>query len=119
MESQEYKIFQILDRSGQRHGGQDEDSSPFTSLGYASAPTESDDLINNLESTTSDIDVGGHLSFPGPSQDEETNNRLSNSLFDRIVTTIYFDNEHFELYTNKLLKSTCLRIKAPVDWEVG
>ena len=106
VESQEYKIFKFWIHQDNVMEVKTRILRHLPVLVYASAPTESDDLINNLESTTSDIDVGGQSSVSGPSQDEETNNRLSHSSFDPIVTTIYFDNEHFELYTNKLLKST-------------
>lgn len=71
-------------------------------LVYAAAPTESDDLINRLESEVMDAD-GGILS--SNSSGENLENSFRNKSCDPVITALYFDNEQFELYNDKLLKT--------------
>ncbi|SCU81237.1 LANO_0B02388g1_1 [Lachancea nothofagi CBS 11611] len=73
-------------------------------LVYASPPSESSDLIDRLESSVMNSDV----SFQPPSSSSSTSeaDHISAKGYDPVVRTIYFDNDSFELYNNKLLKSS-------------
>ncbi|KAM3165347.1 SPX domain-containing protein [Lachancea thermotolerans] len=72
-------------------------------LVYAAPPSENDDLIGRVESTVMNSDV----SFPAaPSSSASDSASLGNKGYDPVIRTIYLDNEAFELYNDKLLKSS-------------
>ncbi|KAL3228487.1 Vacuolar transporter chaperone complex subunit 2 [Nakaseomyces bracarensis] len=71
-------------------------------LVYASAPTETDDLVDRFESDVLNADEHVQSSDSGSHTDEE--GTTHENFYDPVITTIYFDNEHFDLYNNKLLK---------------
>lgn len=73
-------------------------------LVYAAAPTENDDLIDIFESDVLNSDEHAQSSSDSGSHSDEDENGHQKNLYDPVITTIYFDNEHFELYNNKLLK---------------
>lgn len=70
-------------------------------LVYAQAPSESDDLINRLESSLLNDDGGPAIS----NSSNETDVGHLNKSFEPVISTLYFDNDAFELYNNKLLKT--------------
>lgn len=71
-------------------------------LVYASAPTENDDLIDRYETDVMNSDVGApSSSSSGDNVDSSLNGSKS---YDPVITALYFDNERFELYNDKLLK---------------
>ncbi|EDO17496.1 hypothetical protein Kpol_1058p33 [Vanderwaltozyma polyspora DSM 70294] len=72
-------------------------------LVYAAAPTENDDLIDRFESDILDDDGGVPSSS---SSTEGVEGGLRSRSYDPVINTLYFDNEHFELYNNKLMKSS-------------
>lgn len=73
-------------------------------LVYASAPTENDVLSNKLENDVMDADGG--LVSSNSSNDLLTEGSFNNTKsYDPLLTALYFDNEQFELYNNKLLKT--------------
>lgn len=69
-------------------------------LVYANVPSENDDLVNRFESDISNNDeiVGSSSST------SSVEHGLGARSFDPLINTLYFDNEHFELYNDKLLK---------------
>lgn len=73
---------------------------------YASTPSANDDLIDKFESEIIDADGGIQSSNSSPATSENGNAKLSHTSLDPVITTLYFDNEFFELYNNKLLKSS-------------
>lgn len=77
-------------------------------LVYAQTPNENDDLIDKFESDILDTDGGiqsTSTSSP-PTSDRKLNHHNNNNSLDPMITTLYFDNEFFELYNNKLLKNS-------------
>ena len=70
-------------------------------LVYAQAPSENEDLIDRLESNLLNDDGGPAMS----SSSNETDVGHLNKSFEPVISTLYFDNEFFELYNNKLLKT--------------
>jgi len=72
-------------------------------LVYAQTPTENDDLIDKFESEILDTDGGIQSSNSSPVTSDR---KLGHNSLDPMITTLYFDNEFFELYNNKLLKSS-------------
>lgn len=79
-------------------------------LVYASAPTENDDLIDRYEAVDADV-AAPSTSSSGENYD---NGLRDNKSYDPVITALYFDNERFELYNNKLLKvnsSPTLRLR--------
>lgn len=68
-------------------------------LVYASAPTENDDLIDRYGVLDTDV-AAASSSSSGENQDAVQGKSL-----DPVITALYFDNEQFELYNNKLLKT--------------
>lgn len=69
-------------------------------LVYANVPSENDDLVNRFESDISNNDeIVGSLSSTS-----SVEHGLGARSFDPLINTLYFDNEHFELYNDKLLK---------------
>ncbi|GAV54846.1 hypothetical protein ZYGR_0AS01690 [Zygosaccharomyces rouxii] len=73
-------------------------------LVYASAPTDNDVLPNRLETDVMDAD-GGIVSS-NSSNDLLAEGGFNNTKsYDPLLTALYFDNEQFELYNNKLLKT--------------
>ncbi|CCF57326.1 hypothetical protein KAFR_0C03340 [Kazachstania africana CBS 2517] len=75
-------------------------------LVYASAPTENDDIIDRFENDVVDAD-GGIPSANSSSKNSEKD--VPYNSYDPVITTVYFDNEFFELYNNKLLKQHSAR----------
>ncbi|GAV49932.1 hypothetical protein ZYGR_0S00650 [Zygosaccharomyces rouxii] len=73
-------------------------------LVYASAPTENDVLPNRLESDVMDAD-GGIVSSNSSNELLVENGFGNTKSYDPLLTALYFDNEQFELYNNKLLKT--------------
>ena len=85
-------------------------------LVYASIPSENDDFVDNLESDVLmqperrlNIDVKNNtLSSDSNSNEDGDEGKMKNSIFpqsyDPTITTLYFDNELFDLYNNRLLK---------------
>ncbi|SCU98006.1 LAMI_0F12530g1_1 [Lachancea mirantina] len=81
-------------------------------LVYASAPTENDDLIDRLESSY----LNSNISMQSPSSQSSTSEGeiIGKQVYDPLIRTIYFDNESFELYNDRLMKSNAsptLRIR--------
>lgn len=75
-------------------------------LVYASAPTENDDLIDRFESEVMNADE--HVQSSDSASDNSFDGiHHQHKSYDPVITTIYFDNEFFELYNNKLLKRNC------------
>lgn len=73
-------------------------------LVYASAPTDNDVLPNKLE--TDVIDADGGIVSSNSSNDLLAEGSFNNTKsYDPLLTALYFDNEQFELYNNKLLKT--------------
>lgn len=73
-------------------------------LVYASAPSENDVLTNRLETDAIDTDAG--IVSSNSSNDLLAESGLNNTKsYDPVLTALYFDNEQFELYNNKLLKT--------------
>lgn len=70
-------------------------------LVYAQVPSENDDLINRLESNLLNDDGGPAMS----SSSNETEDGHINKSLEPYICSLYFDNEFFELYNNKLLKT--------------
>ncbi|CDO95907.1 unnamed protein product [Kluyveromyces dobzhanskii CBS 2104] len=70
-------------------------------LVYAQPPSENDDLIDRLESNLLNDDGGPAMS----SSSNETDVGHLNKSFEPVISTLYFDNEFFELYNGKLLKA--------------
>lgn len=70
---------------------------------YASTPSANDDLIDKFESEILDNDGGIQSSNSSPAASER---KLTHNSLDPVITTLYFDNEFFELYNNKLLKNS-------------
>ncbi|QLQ79274.1 hypothetical protein HG537_0B06220 [Torulaspora globosa] len=68
-------------------------------LVYASAPSENDDLIDRCDVLDTDA-VGVSSNSSGENQEAVQDKSL-----DPVITALYFDNEQFELYNNKLLKT--------------
>ncbi|SCU78127.1 LAFA_0A05050g1_1 [Lachancea sp. 'fantastica'] len=73
-------------------------------LVYASPPNENSDLIDRVETSVMNSDV----SFNAPSSSSSISDAdpMSTKGYDPVVRAIYFDNESFELYNNKLLKNS-------------
>ncbi|QLG74876.1 hypothetical protein HG535_0H02030 [Zygotorulaspora mrakii] len=72
-------------------------------LVYASAPTENDDLVDRFESDVINSDVGA---FSSSSSGDNIDSALNeNKSYDPVITALYFDNEQFELYNDKLLRA--------------
>lgn len=69
-------------------------------LVYASAPTENDDLIDRYGVAETDVAAPSSSS----SGDNFDNSLRDNKSYDPVITALYFDNERFELYNNRLLK---------------
>lgn len=67
-------------------------------LVYASAPTENDDLIDRYGNMDTDV-AAASSSSSGDNHDGVQDKSL-----DPVINALYFDNEQFELYNNKLLK---------------
>lgn len=76
-------------------------------LVYASAPTESvvEDFNNNdlISNSTNSIHSSINSSLDGTNN---LRNKFNAKSLDPNITALYFDNEFFELYNNKLLKNT-------------
>lgn len=71
-------------------------------LVYAATPGENDDLINRLEADILDADD----SIPSCSTSSNgTEDGDMSKGYDPVINTLYFDNDYFELYNNKLLKT--------------
>ncbi|QID84780.1 Phosphate metabolism transcription protein [Saccharomyces pastorianus] len=71
-------------------------------LVYANVPSENDDLVNRFESDIlNDDEIVASSSSSGSNAE---NGGLGARSFDPLINTLYFDNEHFEMYNNKLLK---------------
>ncbi|AQZ19062.1 VTC2 (YFL004W) and VTC3 (YPL019C) [Zygosaccharomyces parabailii] len=73
-------------------------------LVYASAPTENAVLTNRVETDTMDADGG--VTSSNSSSDLNLSGINSAKSYDPVLTALYFDNEQFELYNNKLLKTS-------------
>ncbi|CCD26112.2 vacuolar transporter chaperone NDAI_0G03350 [Naumovozyma dairenensis CBS 421] len=76
-------------------------------LVYASALTENNDILNRFD--TDLIDTDGNNNIPSSNSsvtNSDTENELARKSYDPIITNLYFDNEFFELYNNKLLKTS-------------
>ena len=82
---------------------------------YASVPSENDDFVDNIEPDVR-VQVGARLNIDGKtnslSSDANSNedveiggskNVIFPQSYDPIITTLYFDNEFFDLYNNCLL----------------
>lgn len=67
-------------------------------LVYASAPTENDDIVNRYDPIDTDV------AAPSTSSSGENQDGLQDKSLDPVINALYFDNEQFELYNNKLLK---------------
>ncbi|SCV99976.1 LAFE_0B06678g1_1 [Lachancea fermentati] len=72
-------------------------------LVYASAPTENDDLIDRIESSILNSNIS--MQTPSSSSSVADGDAIGNKTYDPVIRTIYFDNDFFELYNNKLLKT--------------
>ncbi|CAI4060955.1 vacuolar transporter chaperone SKDI_06G0630 [Saccharomyces kudriavzevii IFO 1802] len=69
-------------------------------LVYANVPSENNDLVNRFESDILNNDeIVASSSSSGSAE-----HGLGTRSYDPLINTLYFDNEHFELYNNKLLK---------------
>lgn len=64
-------------------------------LVYAATPNEKNNNLSTTVTNTSSID----------SNENNSNPLVNRSMFDPIITSLYFDNEHFNLYNDKLLKT--------------
>ncbi|CEP63525.1 vacuolar transporter chaperone LALA0_S08e04478g [Lachancea lanzarotensis] len=73
-------------------------------LVYASPPNENSDLIDRVETSVMNSDV----SFNAPSSSSSISDAdpMSTKGYDPVVRAVYFDNGAFELYNDKLLKSS-------------
>ncbi|SCU78117.1 LAME_0A03356g1_1 [Lachancea meyersii CBS 8951] len=73
-------------------------------LVYASPPNENSDLIDRVETSIMNSDQ----SYGAPSSSSSVSDAdpLNTKGYDPVVRAIYFDNDSFELYNNKLLKSS-------------
>ncbi|CAL9728102.1 vacuolar transporter chaperone complex subunit 2 [Monosporozyma unispora] len=74
-------------------------------LVYAPAPSESDDLVDKFENDIIAPEDDSHSSYSSGSNNDRKAN-LSARSFDPTITVVYFDNDYFELYNNKLLKNS-------------
>ncbi|GES69264.1 hypothetical protein SCEPF1_0029003500 [Saccharomyces cerevisiae] len=85
-------------------------------LVYASVPNENDDFVDNLESDVrvqpeARLNIGSKsnsLSSDGNSNQDVEIGKSKSVIFpqsyDPTITTLYFDNDFFDLYNNRLLK---------------
>lgn len=89
-------------------------------LVYANVPSENDDLINRYESDIlNDDEIVASSSSCGSNAE---NGGLGARSFDPLINTLYFDNEHFEMYNNKLLKlnsAPTLRLRWTVSYLIN
>lgn len=72
-------------------------------LVYASAPIEDDILSNRVEAEGMEADGG--ITSSNSSSDLNVSGLNNVKSYDPVLTALYFDNEQFELYNNKLLKT--------------
>ena len=71
-------------------------------LVYAAAPNENDNLIDRFESELLDDDGG--IPSSG-SSGAGIDGALRGRTYDPVMSTLHFDNEDFELYNNKVMKT--------------
>ncbi|CAL9733502.1 vacuolar transporter chaperone complex subunit 2 [Monosporozyma servazzii] len=74
-------------------------------LVYAPAPSENDNIIDEFENDIIVREDDSYSSYSSGSNNERKPNLTSKS-FDPTITVVYFDNDYFELYNNKLLKNS-------------
>ncbi|CCK71150.1 vacuolar transporter chaperone KNAG_0G00940 [Huiozyma naganishii CBS 8797] len=73
-------------------------------LVYAAAPTENSNMVDKFESDLLDDDE--HARSSNSSTGNISERGLQHKSLDPTITNLYFDNEYFELYNNKLLKNS-------------
>ena len=78
---------------------------------YSPAPNENDDLVDKFENDIFNSDKNDDDEEEEGEEEEDESVRQSSltsklKSFDPTITVVYFDNEYFELYNNKLLKNS-------------